>query len=290
MTADPLLWLLQLRAKNRGLQVTVVSPDELQVVGASSGTSWTVRLESLRRQAEEESRDQWGGLIDHFLGSLQEADDSREDRDDLESLRPHLRTRLYPVDRELPEGMVPVSRLIAPGLVECLVADRPASVVTLSRETVADWPLGDQELLDLGRANVASADRLSVETDVIDGAQVATLTGDADYASAHLCWLDEYPVVGPYGALVAVPEEGVLFAHPLTDGSVLAAGGVLAGAVVRVHDEAHRPIGRHLYHWRDGGIELAAELETADGELSIVVTERFQELMEHLSGGPVTNA
>lgn len=281
MTNDPLLWMVQLRAKNRGIGVQVVSANELTV----TGTDWTVYLDNLRRQAEHRPRDQWREMIDEFLDNLLVDDAGPSSADSLEEVRDSLRVRLYPADQELPDDLLPVRRPIGPGLEERLVLDLPTQVMTPSADTITHWRLSHDELLDLGRNNLRNGPPLEVQTDVVDDARIATLSGDGDYASGHLSWLDQYPVVGPYGALVSVPEEGVLFAHPITDHTVYPAGGVLADATVRIHDKAGKPIGRHLYHWRDGRIDLAAGLDTSDGELSIIVTEEFQALMEHLAGG-----
>jgi hypothetical protein len=282
---DPLLWLFRLRAKNRGLAVTVMSPDELEIVGASSGTPWTIQLDNLRRRAEQAPRDRWRVLIDEFLDQLGDADQDTAADGSLDGVRSQLRIRLYPVEREIPDGVVPIRRPVAPGIEECLVIDRPTAVMTPSADRVAGWPLDPDELLDLGRANVRAGQPLEVvQREVINGADIAVLAGDDDYASGHLFWLDRYPVVGPSGALVAVPAEGVLYAHPLTDGTVYAAGEVLAGAALDKYARAERPIAAALYHWHDGAIDLAAELRTGGDEASIVLTAEFGSLMEQLAG------
>lgn len=281
---DPLLWLFRLRAKNRGLAVTVVSADELEIVGASSGTPWTIQLDNLRRRAEQAPRDQWRNLIDEFLDQLGDADQDTAPTESLDDVRSQLRTRIYPVDREIPDGLVPVRRPVAPGIEECLVIDRPTTVMTPSADRVADWPLDSDGLLDLGRANLRAGQPLEVvQREVMDGADIAVLAGDEDYASTHLLWLDRYPVVGPYGALVAVPAEGVLFVHPITDGTVYSAGEVLAGATLDRYAQAEKPIAAALYHWHDGEIFLAADLRTSGDEVSIVLSPGFQSLMEHLA-------
>jgi hypothetical protein len=282
---DPLLWLFRLRAKNRGLAVTVVSADEVEIVGASSGTPWTIHLDNLRRRTEQAPRDQWRVLIDDFLDQLGDADQDQTG-ESLDEVRAQLRVRIYPVEREIPDELVPVRRPVAPGIEECLVIDRPTAVMTPSADRVADWPLGPAELLDLGRANVQAGQALElVQREVMDGADIAVLAGDEDYASGHLFWLDRYPVVGPYGALLAVPAEGAIYVHPLTDGTVYAAGEVLAGAALDKYAKAERPIAAALYHWHDGAVDLAADLRTSADEVSIVLTPEFQALMEHLGRG-----
>ncbi|GIL27142.1 hypothetical protein NUM_23960 [Actinocatenispora comari] len=104
MNDDPLLWLFRLRAKNRGLAVTVVSADELEIVGASSGTPWTIQLDNLRRRAEQAPRDQWRNLIDEFLDQLGDADQDTAPTESLDDVRSQLRTRISRSTGRSPTG------------------------------------------------------------------------------------------------------------------------------------------------------------------------------------------
>lgn len=277
---DQVLPLLQLMARLRGYRCTVVSPVEVEL--EAGGGPQTVSLSNLRMLVAQERPEDRYAFLSRFLNDL--ADTGGTDlagAAGFEETGKQLRVRLYPEDMEQPVGEV-LRRAVAPGLAENVVVDEPTRVMTPARSITDAWPLAPAEIFERGRANVRAAGRLELHS--LDAPDVPVFAGYLpDYASAHALWLDEYPVLGRHGALVCVPVEGSLYAHPLDGPHLIEAQNMLINLGLARQEESPRRISANIYHWTAGALHPALAVRPAANQtIEVHVDPSYQHLMESL--------
>lgn len=281
---------VQLIARLRGYQCTVVSPDEVELQTAQG--PHTLSLRNLRMLVAQQPPAKRLASVAQFLDALVETGKVESGTADFEETRRNLRVRLYPADMRTP-GAEPLRRDVAPGLAEVAVIDNPTTVATPSRSVTDTWPLTGSEIFEQGRANVRAGGRLELRS--LDAVDAAIFAGYLDeYASAHALWLDEYPVMGKHGALVCVPVEGALYAHPLDGPNLVEAQNLLIRIALTRQEDSARPISANLYHWDSSLAESGLDLDfgslrlamivklTADQTVECFVEPTYQRVMENL--------
>ncbi|MGO4612986.1 hypothetical protein AB4305_03410 [Nocardia sp. 2YAB30] len=252
----------------------------------------TISLTHLRRLTAPEPLDQWFGLIsDHMstvIATLAVERQSPVDVTDFLPVRALIRTRVYP-DSGDEDNLV--CRAIAPGLVQRLLIDRVHTVAPVQRSWIEHWPTTEAELFRLAEDNVRADGGVDVDTMPLDGVPMAqglaiTRLIGPEYLTAHIRWLDTYPVVGPAGALVIVPSKRVMFCYPITDLDVLRAAAVLARLGQMVHADEPWPVSPWLYRWHNGSLDLAARTISTDDGVGIFPSEAFEDLINTLGTPP----
>ena len=277
-------FLVTLRARKNGYRCEEVGPDVLALTGPD-GQPQEVSLASLRQAATALPRSEWATAVNEFVdGTL---NPTFPDDENLETIRPLLRTRLVP--EEAAQQLSTVCEDFGQGLVEGLILDRPLTMEWVERERASRWSAREHELLRQGRENVRAAGRLDVETVEVGGVPVTMLSGD-DYASTHLFWLDEYGLVGTHGTLVSVPSRTKVLAAPIVAGTT---GFNYLTPMVRltmaIYDDAKDPLMARVYHWEPDTMEMldqvlsAAMLQLTDDGLLVIVNPAFQESQEALT-------
>jgi hypothetical protein len=259
-------------------------------------------LRILAEAVREAPAGKWSVTIKEYVSRSQQVDPAGADTADFEEIRKNLRVRLYPESMELPGGEERIRRVVAPGLAEIAVIDQPTMVQTPTTSTTDAWPLTADEILEQGRANVRAGERLALGNYDFDGITIMRGFLD-DYASAHALWLDDYPVLGEYGALVSIPVEGELYVYPLDGGhNLIEAQNTLVEFGLFRQEQEPRPISHNIYHWDHERFEkeedpaLAAEFgqacplylamrvtrEEADQKIVCHIEPEYQRLMEQL--------
>lgn len=276
---DRVLAQVQLMARLRGYRCTVVSPDEVEL--ETERGPETLSLDNLRMLVAQEPPAKRLAFLTTVLDHLVSTGEAPDTADDFERTRAHLRVRLYPEDMES-AGVEPLRRTVVPGLAEHAVVDEPTRVMTPGRTHTEAWPLTADEIFTLGRANVRACTRLDLHS--LDSDEAPVYGGYLnDYASAHALWLDDYPVLGRHGALVCVPVEGALYAHPLDGPKLVAAQEMLIKLALTRQEESPRRISTSIYHWHDGALTAALSVEpSADRDIRILAHPEYQPLMEAL--------
>jgi hypothetical protein len=290
---DYLTGLVEATVQQWGYAWTLTGPDELELVDAH-GRRLLLALHTLRRRVRDRPRDQWPALAaDYVSTSLTVIETHVADPVDLRDFATAamlLRTRLYTTRFEdLDHYLV---RPVAPGLAQMVVVDYPIAVCLPPREITAQWPAADDALFTLAQDNTRGDGPLEVEWHTATGAPVAaddpdaciaTLVGSDEYASCHTLWLDQYPVLGPAGALFVVPAEGVVHAHPLTE-CAAALHAIMRLAVLADEHYRHREhrISPCVYLWRRGDIRLAATTSVQDNSMTVHYSDEFLDILDQL--------
>jgi hypothetical protein len=271
-----------------GYACTLISTDEVEVSrpDRADDTPYRIRLTNLRQWTAREPRDQWPALVSDFLGSLiaaTEADlhEGGLDLDDYASVRSLLRMRLYAED--IGDDLDVVRRPAAPGLSEVVVIDKPTTLMVLTAEVVKEWPVDRDELFRVARENVRSDGPLDAHVQPVGGTRIASLYGDTAYVTGHALWVGDYPVTGPYGALLAIPTQSVVHAAPLEQAAVPGAVNRLIELAWAEYQQGPRSVQPHIYRWHEGVLSLAGTVEqSADGSLAVHITPEFQDCLEEL--------
>jgi hypothetical protein len=276
--------LVMVRARNLGYRCEEVAPDVLALTGPG-GQRHDVSLVSLRQAATALPRSEWMTAVNEFLDRTLNL--ASPDDEDLDAIRPLLRTKLVPEQEA--QRRSAVCDEFGQDLVEALFVDRALAMEWVTRERASGWSADEHELLRQGRENVRAAGRLDVGTGEVGGVPVSLLSGD-EYATTHLYWLDEYDLVGEHGTLVSVPTRTTVLAAPIVAGTT---GFDCLDAMVRLtmsmFEDAEHPLMPRVYHWDPEVMEAmgqllgAALLHRTGDRLTIIVNPAFQESQEALN-------
>jgi hypothetical protein len=294
---DYLMTLVTCAVEARGYRWTSVSPDQLELTDAA-GNQIPLGLTTLRRVAGFKDTDDWPAVVADYVGTtlvaVETHIESPVDFADFDTMAPLLRTRLYTTNFDQLESYI--VRPVAPGLAQMVVLDFPISVVLPTHSLAADWPMRHEDLFALAHDNTRGDTMLDVEwaderNNAVEpddgGVRIATLSGADEYASAHALWLDQYPVTGTAGALFTVPAEGIVQAHPLdtTDAGMPAAFrlAILADAL---YEQLRHRISPHVYLWRDGRIQLAANTSMVNNQVVLQFTDDVMAAFGSLGDSP----
>ncbi|MFE6857601.1 hypothetical protein [Nocardia sp. NPDC057668] len=275
-----LFGLLFAAASDLGYTILPVGPDEIMVSDNDSMT--TLTLEHIRRRLLFEPADHWPAIVSDHLGTVVAATavdrDAPLDVHSFPAMRALLRTRVYPAAaaaRNL------VWREWAPGLIQRLLIDKVHTVMPVERAWTHEWP-PDTELFTLAENNVrADGDVSLAPLPLGDFDALATnlpifRMAGSEYLTTNLRWLDDYPVVGPAGALFTAPARQRVYCHPITDLEVLRALLVLARFGTLVYETDPWPISPWLYHWHEGRIDLAATTNHVNNQGEVTPTPVFE--------------
>lgn len=222
---------------------------------------------------------EWPVVVGDALAGLARSLEADVDLTDLVAARPLLRARVYTEGAVLADDVV--SRPLAEGLVEALVADVRGAVRAVPSAVVAGWAEPVDDLLDLAREQVLLADGL-LERRTVDlgGAVVLALQTPSAFAATHVSWLPTYVDVPPAGLLVALPTRHLVLCVAMTSrGQVLDAAQALlvnADALWRAGPGALSP---DLWWWRAGHLVLLPGTPT-----SLSPPGSFVEVLDALPG------
>lgn len=225
---------------------------EVEISGMS--LSGTVDLRNVRQVCAGHDRGLWPGIVvDHLAGLAQVRSHPRR-YDDLDRLRPLLRSRLYAEAEFLLADVV--ARPVVPGVVEALVVAEEGTIATLSRRDAQRWGQPLDDLYTLGREQVRSEGPPHVRPVDVDGAVLDALESGSFFTTTHVFWLDDLLDLPADGALVALPTRHLLLAHPIRDASVLGAAEAMIVNANAFHEQGPGSLSPHLYWWRERALTL----------------------------------
>ncbi|MEV6139041.1 hypothetical protein AB0L63_23850 [Nocardia sp. NPDC051990] len=288
---DLLLSLTVAAAQQLGYSCRVAAADDVVLSGPAGDVM--VGLTNLRRMAADEPPDQWPALVADYLSTGLvdlELDSDPLDTGDFAMVQGLIRTRLYSEHGGAPDV---VRRQVAPGLIQRVLIDQVHTMAPVTYAMARQWPIDEYDLFALAEQNTRGDGPLDVLTHRIDvpnridmpsadGVEITTLCGISDYITAHACWLDEYPVIGPAGAVFVVPSQRHIYAHPVADLEVVQATTLLAQVAMLDYTQRPWPVSQDVYWWHSGTIELAAATQHTGDSLRIYPSDDFLTALNEL--------
>lgn len=281
--SDPASELLKLVVGEVALRHGYASAEFGDEVVLSGPHRVVLTLPRLQRRVARAPQQLWPTLVgDQLELQLAELSTAQAELACFRVARPLLRTWLSSVHAT---GLTDdVRRLVAPGLLQRLLIDHGDLLTPVTYDRARDWDISEFELFEIAEANTGAEEVLELmaaDIEGVDEANVQMLYGATDYVSAHVRWLDRYPVLGPWGALVVLPGRTHILAHPINGRNVLAAATVLAQLLVASEAHSH-PLSRIVYWWRNRfTIEVAATLR-GGAQVEIIPSYELELLLEKM--------
>ncbi|GAA5101817.1 hypothetical protein [Nocardia iowensis] len=236
----------------------------------------------LERRVARAPRQLWSTLVrDRLEMQIADLAAGHLDTSRLASVRPLLRTRLCSARTK---GLInDVRRLVAPGLLQRVLIDFGDIMTPVTYSNAQGWGATESDLFDIAEHNTRAASRLDLTAADIDGmddVDIQMLYGATDFVTAHVRWLDDYPVVGPWGALLVIPGHTHLLIHPITGPTVFAGTSLLAQLLVAGEAES-RPVSRAIYWWRNRiTVDIAATIRGTGDWMEVVPADHLESLLE----------
>jgi hypothetical protein len=228
---------------------------EVQTGGETPDQLGILNLAQKCRMAD---RSDWSAVIAEHLSSLLSL--TGRDLDalaaDFEQAREILRIRLY-ADESMggmtlePGGSV--LRPLAAGILLGLVYDFPDSVASVSTGQLREWPLAEDEVLSIARANTLAEPPPARHTvPSADGSAFEGMMGESFYVASRVLGLGELiPADNVAGAIVGVPNRHVLLWHPIVDLRAVSAMTTMASVIQKMFRDGPGSISNQLYWWKD---------------------------------------
>jgi hypothetical protein len=201
--------------------------------------------------------------------------------DDLDALRDAIRVRLYPTAALEEAEVAPPTRTLAQGLSEVVVVDTPDSVMVVDTDHLEQLGHSDAELFALGRDNVRRFESVGLQH-ADEPVELVVAEGESYFTASWAALLDELVEVPPHGALVVIPSQHALMAHPMRGADAVQAVQVLLGVAHRQFSEAPGPLTPDLYWFHDGELDLLPTVEQDDGQLGFHPTDAFLDVLNQL--------
>jgi hypothetical protein len=208
--------------------------------------------------ARNEEKD-WPGIIaDHFrtLAKSHTEQQVLEARlSDFARVQELLAVRLWPrgyLD-ELDRSKI-IHRTDLPGTITALVFDLPSSIRNVSPQEAQAWGRDDDELFELGLANVKENCIPNITEEDLGNDITATLFADESFfVASHALLIEEHPdCLGTFGALLGIPHRHVLLAYPINDLRVIPAINRLIPIIAGMERDGPGSISRMLYWYKSG--------------------------------------
>lgn len=163
-----------------------------------------------------------------------------------------------------------VHRVDLPETRTFLILDFHEQFHFVKRENIVEWNKSEEELLEIGFANV-SVEKIEIEEVLFkDQFNVFTLLS-GDFSASFIIELEKNAgfAVGTHGSIVAIPTKGSAFIHPIENDEVLDVIAALSDVTKKFFDEDPGNITTNFYWYHDGKFELFPK-EQVDKEYSMI--------------------
>lgn len=196
----------------------------------------------------------------------------------LDSLRESLLPALYPPD--VAAGLA--SREDLPGVATALVAPAMGTVSGIPAGAPSTWGKSLESLFALALQNLAARPVEFKPLALRNGVVLQAAQGEEPFVASHVLQLSRYPsLVGPYGALVAVPTRHYLLCYPIRDEGVTLAVQFLPVVARRLHAAGPGSVTDRVYLYRDGRfVDVPYRLDK--GGFALSPPREFLEILREL--------
>lgn len=272
----------------RGLDASFDWPGGRIVIRLPGQGETQAGLSNLAQVCHQNPRADWPRIVSgHFstlLGPNPDTEEAERLRGDFEAAREKLKVPIYPGEAlEVMRASGPVVREIADGLAAVLVLDLEQTVRSVGRDDVSGWKKPDDELFEIGLANVKADGPLSAERVALEkGGHIDLLGSDSFFAASHVLFLENYlPPGNRHGALAAVPHRHAVLMHAIESLHAVIAVSTLASAAAGMHREGPGSISPDVYWWRPGRV-LRIPTEVKGKEIRITPPAEFLDVLNGL--------
>ncbi|MDR1077175.1 MAG: hypothetical protein LBL55_00625 [Propionibacteriaceae bacterium] len=206
------------------------------------------------------------------------------DKTDFAVVRPLLGVRLYN-SRDLAQSgadALLLGRPLAGELVEVLVFDWPDTVEIVDRRVAEGWGPPPEELLELGRSNIAQ--RYVIRTTSVESNHGLALVAECEhfFVPNLLFELDRRPdLIGPHGSLVTAPTRHLAVVYPIADLRTPSAVTMLINLIEKAHQQGPGPLSRDLFWYRPSGF-TAIPWERKQDKISVSPPAAFVAMLNQL--------
>jgi hypothetical protein len=244
-----------------------------------------LNLGNLGRICAQLPRQAWPPEVTRFLSVFQAGVDPLDViRADPAAARAQLRVRPYPEEAFVDLPFAVVSRPLAGELLDVLCLDFPDQVAMVNEKMLAAFAGAEDELFDVGLANVRAEGRPERADQVASqGVAIDLFHGHSFYSATWGRWADALvPGIGGHGALVAMPYRHQILVHALHSGKGAATGpGLILWLAHAGVSDGPGPVSAELFWWRDG--RLSHLPGGVDGEeIHFTPTDEYLAVVEHL--------
>jgi hypothetical protein len=261
------------------------SDDKGMAVGASGAQ---MGMGNLAQICAKNDQAEWPKVIgEHFDRLAAAVAMSKPDNaPDYESIKDNLTIRLMPAEAvaESIRGES-VWRSDLEGVVSMLAIDYPETVSTVNRSMAVEWGMPDEQLFATALHNLETKFKLSdpLSTELKNG-PFFMFSAVHFFAASHALLIEKHPeVIGPYGAMVAIPTRHLLLACPVNTFDIVQDIGALLNVSYRAEADGPGSITNQIYFYRDGRFaRLTTREQEGSDQLQLVPPPEFQRVLEEL--------
>ena len=242
----------------RRTETFTTDEDGLHVTDAAGKTE-PYGLDNLSRAFVEASPAKRPKVVRSFVESMLEATRTMaarlEEMADFDRVRSRVKVRLHPASHVRHPGMDTIVHWIpVEGLVATLVCDFDAFNSSVSRHTLEQWPLSQDEAVALALDNVAAQNPVEVSPQ-IPGFDVPLfgIERGGPYTATHALMLDRVlDGARPFGFLLVIPEASAMAYHPIRDARIHGAMAVMSTLAEHAYERSANAVSRELFWWHAG--------------------------------------
>lgn len=252
-------FLRELRAVFARRSETFRTDEEGLHVTDATGHTEHYGLDNLSRAFVEASPARRPKVVRSFIEAMFEATRTMAARmkqmEDFAQVRSRIKVRLHPATHVHQPGMDTIVHWTpTAGLVATLVCDFDAFNCSVARETLASWPVSQDEAIALALDNITAQNPVEVSPQ-IPGIEVPLfgIERAGPYTATYALMLDRVlDGTRPLGFLLILPEASTMAYHPIRDGRVHEAMAVMSRLAEVAHTRSANAITREIFWWHAG--------------------------------------
>jgi hypothetical protein len=205
---------------------------------------------------------QWKEIIWAHFDGLQRALDFETEfyrhAHDFSYAVPYIGVRVYPKEYigHAGEGAT-IKQPISDDLVALLVFDFPHAICNIKPETTIQWNKTNEEIYDIGLANMRHKYSWQINSQLIDGVRIWFIEGEDLFVAnsvlvLHLLSIPE----SRHGALIAIPNRHTVLVCPIQDLAVVKVLQPFIAILSGLYKDGPGSISEKLYWYKDKQLEI----------------------------------
>lgn len=270
-----------------GKRLAFTREDDLLIVRDPRWKAERMGLSNLAQICKQSPASEWKQIVAvHFDGLHRSMDFQREflaKAHDYAYAAPYIGVRVYP--RNYVEHIgdeVTIKHSIADDLVAMLVFDFPQTVSNIKPETTIQWNKTNEELYDIGLANIRHKYPWQVNSELISGMRIWFIEGEDLFVANSVLVMHLLSIpYSIYGSLVAIPNRHTVIVYPIENLEVISVLQPFIAILQGLYKDGPGSISSSLYWYRDGELSILP-YEIGGDALNFKPTEEFIEVLNQL--------